>query len=248
MAIRKLDVESMLKTAPPPIPWLQRGFIAKGCVTLFTGEAGTGKSLLALALAQSVSSGTPFLDAPPVASGRAVVLDGENGEGELHRRIVGLGLSNVGVADVTNFSLSVNLAEMEEYLVKDGVPELLILDSARRLWVEGDENDSGEVSAMLMNIQQLARNFDMGIILLHHLNKGGTVRGSGAWKEVPEIVIEVGRWRKDKEESRRYMKWEKCRMGVAPSTKWVAFQSDNQGRVTVIPHWYPKKDELWPDS
>lgn len=248
MAITKLDVESLRSTTPPPVPWLTRGFLAQRAVTLMVGDAGTGKSTLALSMAQAVSQGTSFLgsDCP---KHKVVVLDAENGESELHRRIVSLDLrDDISIADVTNFSLTVNLPEIEEFLIKEGNVGLLVLDSARRLWIEGNENESGEVSSMLMGIQQLARNFDMSVLLLHHMSKNSTIRGSGAWTEVPEIVVEVGSWRKDKEETRRYIKWQKCRMAASPSTKWVFLQSDNDGRVNILPAWYPKKDELWPDT
>ena len=249
MALRRLDVKKLRETEATPVSWLAKGFIAKGAVTLMYGEPGCGKSALALGLAAGVAEGThvPGLGLPCV-KGNPVLIDAENGENELQRRIKGMSLNfNVEVFEATAFSLTVNgLSEIEEELIKIGPTDLIILDSLRTLWPDGDENSSGPVTAVMTRIQQLARNFDTSIMILHHSAKGGGFRGSGAMTAVPEIAIEMGRWKNDKVEDRRFIKWDKCRMASSPKQKWITVQADTSGDINMQMSHAPKESELWP--
>src|SRR6266540_858485 len=62
-----LHVANLAQVRPQPIEWLWAGRIAIGKVTLLTGEAGLGKSLAALSVAATVSTGGAW----PCREGRA---------------------------------------------------------------------------------------------------------------------------------------------------------------------------------
>lgn len=186
--------------------------------------------------------------------GRVMLLDAENGSGEMHRRIHALKFKEgLHPCEVTGFSLDVNLDQLENEMLMAGMPNVLVLDSLRTLWPNGDENDSGSVTHMLTTLQAFARNFNLAVLIIHHPNKGGGFRGSGALSAVPEIVIKVGRRYKDKDETRRYLQWEKCRLGPARHMKWFAIQGSESGEVQIVdshaPVWSPDPDksELWPE-
>jgi RecA-family ATPase len=61
----------------PPREWLVEGLIPHKTVTLFSGDGGTGKSLLSLQLAVAVASGGSFLG-KPVKQGDVIVLSVED--------------------------------------------------------------------------------------------------------------------------------------------------------------------------
>lgn len=245
--IQHLDLQALRRSTPPSVPWQVPSFLAQGALTLFVGEPGTGKSLVALALGKAISEGAETMGWPCLKN-KVILFDAENGESEIHRRVHALEIQeNLEPCVVQNFSLGVNLSEVEDFLFHNPEIGTVIFDSLRTLWPDGDENDSGSVTNMLVPIQEMARTHSVGVILIHHMNKSGSYRGSGALTAVPEVVIELGRNRKDKDPSRRYMEWLKCRPAPAPSRKWLRIMTDEFDSVCVVPAHKPEPLELWPE-
>jgi RecA-family ATPase len=251
--INALDLAELRKTDPPPIPWIVPGVLASKAVSLIYGDPGVGKSLTALALAQAITEGGEAMGLQ-CKKDKVLLLDAENGKDEIHRRVRALGFeSGLYPCEVTGFSIDVNFVQLEDHLWHAEFPGVLLLDSLRSLWPEGDENDSASVTRLLQAVQALARNLNLAVLIIHHPNKSGGFRGSGALSAVPEIVIKVGRNFRDKDETRRYLKWEKCRLGPARSQKWFAIQASTFGQVQIVPSHAPiyspdpDKSELWPE-
>src|SRR5439155_216720 len=76
---------------PPPVAWLVEGLCARGALSLIAGQPKAGKSLVALALAGGVAAGEPAAGIR-CRPGAALVVDAENSEAEIHRRLFGLDL------------------------------------------------------------------------------------------------------------------------------------------------------------
>ena len=209
------DAGEYFETTPPPIPWIVEGFVARGAVTLFAGDPGIGKSYVALSMASSASCGLPALGMNTRIS-EVAYLDAENGQDEMHRRICALGLrANARVAIApSGFDIRQSLYQVED-AVAPATTQLLILDSFRSLFPGVDENDSGEITEALLPIQHLARTFNVGVILLHHRNKGGGIRGSMAFQGVCEAVVHLAADR----DGVLTIAWEKQRMGGKPKRK-----------------------------
>lgn len=251
--IKSLSLEEMNTTKPPPIPWIVPGILASQAVTLVYGDPGVGKSITMMAIAKAITEGSDVMDLP-CKKNRVLLLDAENGQDEIHRRVRALEFnSGLWACEVTSFSLDVNFDMLEDELWHAEFPGVLILDSLRTLWPEGDENDSGTVTRMLSALQTFARNYKLAVVVIHHPNKGGGFRGSGALSAVPEIVIKIGRRNKDKDETRRFLQWDKCRLGPARNMKWFAVQGSDSGEVQIVPShapiWSPDPEvsELWPE-
>lgn len=212
MSLRELSLTYMSTTLPPPVPWVCDGLVARGALTLLAGEPGRGKSWLALGLAMGVSEGS-IVAGIPCHQGSTLYIDAENGASELHRRVHQLGLKR-GVAfyESEGFDLD-SIDELDAYFVKHQ-PTLIVLDGLRSLW-SGDENDSGAVTHMLMRLRERLRRFDVGCLLIHHLNKTGGYRGSGALAAEPEVVVQMSSV--VDEPVYTQLTWHKCRMGTPPA-------------------------------
>jgi hypothetical protein len=62
------------KAKPQPVRWLWQNRLPLAGITLLDGDRGTGKSLLALQIAASVSSGSPMPDGTPTIQGGVVIV------------------------------------------------------------------------------------------------------------------------------------------------------------------------------
>lgn len=236
--MRWMQVEDFRRD-PPEVPWVVENLAAQGKLSLLVGEPGKGKSLLALAAAAAASRGLPFMGLPTTASG-VVIIDAENGEHEMHRRMNQLRFfENVQVADALGgATIPAKLDRIADAVAPAHV-RLLLLDSFRTLWA-GDENDSEAVTSIMNPLQEIARSYDCAIMLIHHTNKIGGFRGSGAIQAVPEIMVTMGQMSRDKIVDRRYVRWDKLRCAPRPKTRWV--------RIGELDFWEthrPEKDELW---
>src|SRR6187455_3072436 len=63
---------------PERIRWLWDGWLARGKLHIFAGQAGTGKTTIALALAATVSTGGRFPDGTRAPVGHVLIWSGED--------------------------------------------------------------------------------------------------------------------------------------------------------------------------
>lgn len=230
--LRWLDVGRMTRESPPPVPWVIDGLAARGMLTVLNGREGDGKSLLAMALAAGVATSQD--EAGLVChGGRVVVVDAENGQSEIHRRVRTLELPAEGIEcyEAQGFDLRHDLLELDAMLEKHK-PDLLVLDSFRSLWA-GEENDSGEVAAALDPLRNLVRRRNAGTLLLHHSGKvNGAYRGSSAIGASAELGFKLAREDGDDDPTRCYLETWKCRPAERPPRRWLRLAVE-RGRVFI---------------
>jgi hypothetical protein len=221
--LRILDVGRMVATPPPRVEWRVEGFAIDGCLTLLSGREGQGKSLLDHALAGGVVNGEAVAGLR-CKRGRVLIVDAENGEWEIHRRVHTLGLPRDGiiVMEAVGFHLGRHFDELA-HLIHEHKPAFLVLDSFRSLWPGGDENDTATVAAVLDPLRNLTRAERVATVLNHHLPKaGGNYRGSTAIGACVELGFKLSRVDHDPERgSRRRLDCFKCRPAAEPDTRWL---------------------------
>ena len=231
--IKPYDIAAMVATDPPPVPWVVHGLVVRGCLTVVNGREGEGKSLLTMALGAGVAIGETEAGLQ-CDRGHVVVIDAENGPWEMHRRVKALGLPTTGVAlyEAEGLDLRKHLDALEWVLEKER-PDLLVLDSFRSIW-RGEENDSGEVAAVLDPLRNLIRRYGAGTILLHHSGKGNGApyRGSSAIGASAELGFRLARAEDDPDRMRRSLECWKCRPAPEPETRWMRLVVD-RGQVYV---------------
>jgi hypothetical protein len=238
--LRVLDVDSMLTTNPPPVPWIVEPILARGCVAMLAGREGRGKSMLALALAAAIGRASFLLDVagmPVAVSGLVLYVDAENGEHEAHRRIHGLEVAAgmlVYVEATNGFDLKTHLGELEA-LVRKHEPKLLVLDSLRSLAPGLDENDSQQAETALRPIVRLTQQLNIATLLLHHASRvSGEYRGSTAIGAAVELGFTLSRHEDDPmAATRRRLSCWKSRPAAEPDTRWLTIKPADGGGILL---------------
>jgi hypothetical protein len=227
--LRVLDVEHMLATEPPPIPWVVEPLLAEGCLTMLAGREGQGKSMLALALASAIGHGANVAGFD-CHKGRVLYVDAENGEREAHRRVRGLGVKPGALiyVEAQGFNLASDVELLAE-LLDEHEPGVLILDSLRSLAPGLDENDSRPVEAALRPVSRLAQHKGIPVLLLHHAGKTGVeYRGSTAIGAAVELGFALSRREEDPEKrTRRRLSCWKSRPAPEPAPRWITLESQD---------------------
>lgn len=222
--LTRQDTLMMASTDAPPVPWLVRPLLVRGALTLLAGREGVGKSMLAMAVAVGVAGDAGQVGPFDVQAGRVLVVDAENGPGELHRRIRGLGLTTKAAQQITLYTTESgdvlnDLAELDGVIGAEQ-PDLVVLDSFRSLWT-GKENDSETTGPALYAVQNLARRTGAAILLLHHASRTGDYRGSTAIGGATEIVVGMSRAPDDPQNGRYVLRWGKMLPTARPAPVWV---------------------------
>lgn len=194
-----------LKGKPVPTrQWLVPGMVPQKTVTLFSGDGGTGKSLLALQLAVAAVAGTSWIG-KSVQQGSALLISAEDDDEELHRRLDDIlqaeGRSYDEVAGLTLRSLAgedallavdSQIALMETTLFKEleqraasDMPALIVIDTLADVY-PANENDRAKVRQFVGILRGLALRQRCAVMLLGHpsltgLNSGSGTSGSTAW-------------------------------------------------------------------
>ena len=181
--------------------WLVDCLWARAGVGILGGAPKCCKSWLALDLAVSVASATPCLGAFDVRDrGPVMIYMAEDAAPIVKARLLGLcrhrglALDTLPIDVITAPSLRIDQPRDQARLartLRDAAPRLLVLDPFVRLH-RIDENDAGEVAAVLGYLRTLQRELDLAVLVVHHARKNGpaggqagqSLRGSGdlhAW-------------------------------------------------------------------
>ena len=237
--LRELDVDSMLTTTPPPVPWVVEPILARGCVTMLAGREGRGKSMLALALAAAIGRATLLLDVAGMSvglSGHVVYVDAENGPHEVHRRVHGLDVEAGALTyvEADGFDLRRDLKLLEQ-VVRKHRPKVLVLDSLRSLAPGLDENDSQQAEAALRPVARLTHELGLASLILHHASRAsGEYRGSTAIGAAVELGFTLIRHEEDPmAATRRKLACWKSRPAAEPEPRWLTIKPDENGGIML---------------
>ncbi|MGB3315972.1 MAG: AAA family ATPase, partial [Albidovulum sp.] len=188
---------SLKGKAVPPRQWLVHGLVPQKTVTLFSGDGGTGKSLLALQLAVAVTAGTGWIG-KPVEQGRVLFLSAEDDDDELHRRldciltsedrdyeaVSGLTLRSLAGEDAL-LAVDTGLTLMQSELFKEldaraaeEKPVFVVIDTLADVY-PANENDRAKVRQFIGILRGLAIKRECAVMLLGHPSLTGLASGSG---------------------------------------------------------------------
>lgn len=201
---RFYSAASLKGKAVPPRQWLVHGLVPQKTVTLFSGDGGTGKSLLALQLAVAVAAQTAWIG-KTANTGRVIFLSAEDDDDELHRRLddiltaegrdyddlSGLTLRSLAGEDAL-LAVETQIALMQSALFEEldkraaeEAPALIVIDTLADVY-PANENDRAKVRQFVGILRGLAIKRKCAVLLLGHpsltgLNSGTGTSGSTAW-------------------------------------------------------------------
>jgi hypothetical protein len=225
---RLVDMGEAMRLASEPIDYLCAPIAARGFLTMLVGRPGEGKSWLMLALADAVVSGREWVAGMTgfrCKRGAALIVDAENGPVLTARRFTAMGLDDDGVkiADATGLKLPGDVLELEA-LIELAKPDLVVLDSLRRLAPGMREDKSDDVAPIVAELARIARQYDVALVVIHHRSTkqhAADVRGSSALEDQVDLCFVLERVRGDLDKGRRQLRQIKYRIAPEPKPIWL---------------------------
>jgi len=197
---RRILTWEQIKDARPP-EWQVEGMIPVGSFGMIFGRPSEFKSFLAVDLAASVATGTPWLGNEVLKSGPVAYVAAEGASGVSLRaqgwakyhekepeefRMVPEPVQLLDEADVEKL-----IAELEEI---EPAPVLVVIDTLARSMVGGDENSQRDAGPAIEACGRIIRQFGCSVILVHHTNRDGIAeRGSSAFPGAHDWMVRVSK-------------------------------------------------------
>jgi 5S rRNA maturation endonuclease (ribonuclease M5) len=182
-------------------PLLQRGMR-----TTIGAQTGEGKTTMALQAIRSLVFREPFLDESWVPSrpGRALVVDLEQGEETLKRRLREAHLDDTDAVDVlwqpAGLSLDSDPADQAllQETIANGGYDLIVIDPLYQMH-RGNANDERVAADLMRVVDTWARDYNAALVIPMHARKPHPqagksmtihdIAGSGSWNRNAEFVV-----------------------------------------------------------
>jgi biotin operon repressor len=170
-------IQSLLREEMAPTRWIVPGLIPEG-LTLLAAKPKLGKSWMALGLALAIASGGLALGKITVEPGPVLYLALEDSKKRLNARTRQLlqGQEPVGPFEVHTHWPRLDeggLGQLKLWLQAEPDARLIILDTFAK--IRGRSRNSatlyGEDYASLEQVQALAHQYEVGILVIHHTGK-----------------------------------------------------------------------------
>jgi hypothetical protein len=224
-----VQIKCAADITPRPISWLWDGWLASGKFHIFAGQAGTGKTTIAITLAATVSIGGRFPDGTISPVGNVLIWSGEDSaEDTLVPRLLAAGadlsrihfIGDVKCGDETrSFNPSADISAMLEAAASISDISLLIVDPVVNA-VAGDSHKNGEVRKALQPLVDFGEKLGCAVLGISHFSKGTggkepleRVTGSLAFGALARIVLATAKIIED-ETSKRIFCRAKSNIGV----------------------------------
>jgi len=157
-----------------PVNWIVADLLPAGTFALLIARAKVGKSWLCLQLADAMARGGGEFLAKRVAPGRALVFALEDADRYLQERLrlqSCIASDDIIIADAIP-ALDADGIEFLRDAIARYEPDLLIVDTfASAKSGKLDENDAGQVAAVMNGLRYLAHDSGVAVLLTHHSTK-----------------------------------------------------------------------------
>mgnify|MGYP001617494212 CR=1 FL=1 len=191
----KLLSAAELKNSPPP-QWLLLDLLTVGSFAVLYGPPCVGKSFLALDFALSIATGQSGL-MEPSNSGLVVYIVAE-GHGGLRSRVEAWEVTYCEATNIrflpeaVNFLLDLDSKRLLLALrALENSPRMVVVDTMARCMLGGDENSSEAVGRLIAKLDDIRKEFNSTILLVHHgtKNDDNVERGSSALRGAADTML-----------------------------------------------------------
>lgn len=170
------DIGPQLQT----VEWFWEDWIPRGLLSVLAAEPGVGKTNIALDLARRSIGNLPAPDgkALQIGNGKTIYLDAEGFLNVIYARckVWGMNLTKFyPVRRPAREILDLNTQKYQDLLVDmclDLKPDLVIIDSLSTVSTKG-ENSVEDMRQILNFLADVASNFRVALLMIHHLRKEG---------------------------------------------------------------------------
>ena len=216
------------EAAIPPRPWIAKGYMMRGAVTVLSGPGSAGKSSLVVAWCAALALGQSFHHLHSPKPVRVATYNVEDDENEQKRRFSAVfrqlsatpydtnNLAIIGPRSVGTLltflrdgQILVNTPVMDklEEFVTQFQPDILFLDPFVELH-QADENDNTAIRAVMARFRFIAITYNIAVVVLHHSRKGlaspgdpDSLRGASAIVGAARVALTINTMTEDEAKS-----------------------------------------------
>ncbi len=192
--VRATDVRPLLDS-----PYLVKGWLDRGAMSVVYGESNVGKSFFALSIAHAVSKGELWAGCR-VAGGHVFYVASEGGRSFVNRvaaldrpsdRLVVIPVSIDLCGSVLDAEAIASL--VTEAAEEHGEPALLVIDTLARSMGQGDENAAPDMGAFVRNVDVIRDKKAAHVMVIHHSGKDRAkgARGHSSLRAATNTEIEL---------------------------------------------------------
>lgn len=213
-----LDTEAWDEADIPKRPWVVRGYLLRGAVTIAAGPGGAGKSSLVCAWSCAMALGMSYGRFDPEKPLKIIGYSVEDDALEqrrrmsaalrqfgktprdLGKRLIRCGPTTVGTLierdPVTGQLALTDAWEGLEALLAEHRPDVLTLDPFAEIHT-AEETDNTALRQVIARVRELAQTYDCAILLIHHTRKGSvagdpdSIRGASAIVGAVRVALTV---------------------------------------------------------
>ncbi len=194
LSSNQMSIKDLLSKKFPDPNWLVPNMISAGIVNL-SGRPKVGKSFLALQLAGAKATGGIFLG-KELKKGKVLYIDLENSPARMQRRAKKMGISEDAnlIFSFEKIILDNNGLKKLKLDIEKNKWDCVIIDTfPRALSIAFDQMKPEQMSSLIGELQDIALNNNMTIILIDHHRKSSREKGETFEFPIDDILGTTGK-------------------------------------------------------